>query len=72
MKCPYCIKVCSRCNRILVANSSNFNKQKAGKYGLRSNCKECRKTYRKEHNINLIRIPYYDIDNIETIIAMLM
>ena len=42
MKCPYCIKICSKCGRLLVANNINFAKCKTGKYGLRTDCKECR------------------------------
>ena len=43
MKSPFCIKVCSKCGKILVAYSGNFDKQKGGKYGLRPECKTCRK-----------------------------
>ena len=49
MKCPYCIKICTKCNRLLVANSMNFAKQKNGKYGFKSICKECKKKYNSEH-----------------------
>lgn len=45
MKCPFCIKVCSKCKRILVANNSNFHRIKGGKYGLNSVCKACKKKY---------------------------
>ena len=48
MRCPYCIKICSKCNRLLVANSMNFAKQKTCKYGFESKCKECYKKYNKE------------------------
>ena len=50
MKCPYCIKVCSKCGRILVANEMNFYKSKTGKYGLCAECKECRKEAQKKYN----------------------
>lgn len=50
MKCPFCIKVCSKCGRILVANTMNFNKKKGGKWGLRADCKRCRKEYHKEYH----------------------
>ena len=43
MKCPFCIKVCTKCGKILVANNINFNKQKRGKFGLTSQCKICSK-----------------------------
>lgn len=53
MKCPYCIKVCTKCGKLLVANEMNFHKDKAGKYGLKAICKECQrrkdKQYREEH-----------------------
>ena len=41
MKCPFCIKVCTKCKRLLVAYKGNFAKEKTGKYGFRSKCKEC-------------------------------
>ena len=57
MKCPFCIKVCVKCKKILVACSINFDKKKCGKYGLRADCKVCRakyhKQYRKEHKEEL-------------------
>lgn len=30
MTCPYCIKICSKCGRLLVANTMNFHKKKMG------------------------------------------
>ena len=45
MRCPFCIKICAKCKRILVANKINFGKQKRGKYGLTSKCKKCCKQY---------------------------
>ena len=48
MKCPYCVKVCTKCGKILIANSTNFYKQKTGKYGLASKCKACVKQYKKQ------------------------
>ena len=47
--CPFCIKVCTKCGKILVANEMNFNKNKNGKWGLDSKCNECRKKYRDMH-----------------------
>lgn len=44
MKCPYCIKQCSKCGKLLVANLINFYKTPRGKYGLRGVCKKCEKT----------------------------
>lgn len=52
MNCPYCIKVCSKCGEILVANSMNFRRQKDGKFGLISRCKRCEKEYYKEYREN--------------------
>ena len=49
MKCPYCIKVCTKCGRILVANEMNFFKKKTGKWGLSAECKECRKERNKKY-----------------------
>ena len=49
MKCPYCIKICSKCSRLLVANKSNFRKQKNGKYNLRAECKICESKYNKKY-----------------------
>ena len=58
MKCPFCIKICTKCKRILVANKINFCKKKNGKWGLSSRCKECDKKRNKK---------YYD-DNKEEIL----
>lgn len=49
MKCPYCIKKCSKCGRLLVANTMNFHKKKGGKWGLRKDCKECCNKYQKQY-----------------------
>ena len=48
MKCPFVIKVCTKCKRILVAYEGNFGKHKNCKYGLASRCKICDKEYYKE------------------------
>ena len=53
MKCPFCIKVCSKCGRILVANNKNFYKDKSKKYGLNNRCKICdNKRTNERHKIN--------------------
>lgn len=55
MKCPFVIKVCSKCKRILVANVVNFRRSKKGKYRLRGECRECEKNIKeikKEELIN--------------------
>ena len=49
MKSPFCIKVCSKCGKILVAYSGNFVKQKGGKYGLTGDCKICRNEQNKQY-----------------------
>ena len=53
MKIPYVFRKCSKCGRWLVANTVNFSKEKTGKYGLHSVCKECdkqqKRQYRKEN-----------------------
>ena len=61
MKCPYCIKICSKCGKLLVANTMNFRKKKDGKYGLRAECKSCKKQLDKEYRQNnLMSIREYD------------
>jgi 5-methylcytosine-specific restriction endonuclease McrA len=49
VKCPFCIKVCTKCGRLLVAYSGNFRKAKKGKWGLYASCKRCEKQYYEEH-----------------------
>lgn len=46
MKCPFVIKVCKKCKRILVANEMNFYKKEKNK--LRGECKKCTKQCRKK------------------------
>ena len=54
MKCPYCIKKCTKCGNLLVANEINFRKKKNGKYNLTSECKEClNKRYKAWRKNNL-------------------
>lgn len=45
MNIPYVFKKCTKCGEWLVASSVNFYKHKGGKYGLRAECKKCRKKY---------------------------
>ena len=54
MKCPYNIKVCTKCKRILVACEINFRKSKKGKWGLESRCKECCKQYYKDNREQIL------------------
>ena len=49
MKSPFCIKICTVCNSLLVANDINFRKKKKGKYGLYSICRECDKKQKREY-----------------------
>ncbi len=67
MKCPFVIKVCKKCKRILVANEMNFYKGNS-KYGLQSKCKICGKQYRQdnEERIKEYKKQYYE-DNKEKI-----
>lgn len=53
--CPFCIKVCTKCGKILIANNNNFARYKKGKYGLVSRCKICDKNYRKEHENEILK-----------------
>lgn len=48
MNIPYVFKRCTKCSEWLVACSVNFHKQKRGKYGLESKCKECKAEYDKQ------------------------
>jgi hypothetical protein len=41
-------KKCSKCD--IVKSITDFNKQKIGKYGVRSYCRECQKIMRKEYS----------------------
>ena len=49
MNIPYVMKKCTCCGRWLVASTVNFNRRKAGKYGLQSECRECRKNRYKQY-----------------------
>ncbi len=49
MKCPYAIRICTKCKRLLVANEINFAKSKRGKWGLQPKCKICNKKYRNDN-----------------------
>lgn len=48
MKCPFVIKVCTKCKKILVANNMNFRSSKGGKWNLRADCRQCQKKYEEE------------------------
>ena len=43
------MKKCGKCGRWLVANTVNFHRNKKGKYGLASKCKECCAEYNKQY-----------------------
>ena len=51
MNIPYVMKKCTKCGEWLVANNINFYKQKKGKYGFTSKCKQCESKIKK---INVI------------------
>lgn len=48
MKCPFKVKICTKCKRILIAYSGNFKKCKNTKDDLYPSCKECDKLYRNK------------------------
>lgn len=48
MNCPYFVRYCNTCNKLLIAHVINFHKKKNGKYGLKSVCKECVKKENKQ------------------------
>ena len=50
MNCPYNVKICTKCNKLLIACKINFRKGKRGKYGFRAECKECESKYKKTYN----------------------
>ena len=52
MNIPFVFKKCTKCGEWLVANKINFYKSKNGKYGLESQCKECRNRKQKEKYAN--------------------
>ena len=47
MKCPFCIKICTQCKKLLVANKVNFTGHKKMKYGVSSKCKNCENENRR-------------------------
>ena len=61
MKCPFVIKICTKCKRILVANEMNFHKAKNGKYSLGAVCKICVQKEYKEKNFE--GNPFNNIDS---------
>ena len=44
------MKHCSKCFEVLPENGEYFYKQKKGKNGFGSECKQCRKSYRRWHH----------------------
>lgn len=48
MRCPFKIKICNKCKRILVANKINFGVYNS-KDGLRNTCKKCRRSEGKKY-----------------------
>lgn len=49
MNTPYVFKVCSKCGKLLPANTEYFYKREHGKNGLRGECKNCKKQITKKH-----------------------
>ena len=66
MNIPYVFKKCTVCGRWLVASTYNFHRTKSGRYGLASQCKECRnkenKKWRLENKDKITEISkqYYE------------
>lgn len=62
MNIPYVFKYCKHCNRWLVANAYNFKRQKHGKYGLTSKCKQYDKEYYEQNKEHIMKISkeYYE------------
>ena len=52
MNTPFLYKKCTTCGEWKIANTDNFGKDKRGKFGLRSQCKVCKKEYQKEYREN--------------------
>lgn len=52
MRCPFVIKKCTKCGRLLIANEINFSKNKNEKWGLSARCKKCDKKYNKQWRKN--------------------
>lgn len=50
MKCPFVIRMCPQCKRLLVLYSKNFNKDKNKKYGFSYKCKDCKNVYDRKKN----------------------
>lgn len=49
VKTPFCIKICKKCGRLLVANTINFHKSKGKKYNLKNDCKNCCSNHNKQY-----------------------
>ena len=68
MKCPYCIKKCTKCGELLVAWKGNFTSKKGGKYKLKASCKQCDKKDReKNREERIIKKRQWNKDNKERI-----
>ena len=69
MNIPYVMKKCTCCGRWLVASTVNFPRNKDGRDGLRSQCKECTNKKRKQYReTNKNKIKQYREDNKEKIL----
>lgn len=68
MNCPFIIRQCTECGKLLVANTINFKKDKKGKYGLSSKCKVCLSNKCKQwREGNKEKVKQYREDNKEKI-----
>lgn len=59
-------KTCSRCGKILEATEENFHVKIGGKYGLHSECKECRRKRRRndyKKNLEIMHKGYEQIED---------
>ena len=64
MNCPYFVRYCSKCNRLLLICPINFAKHKTGKYGFKSICKTCTSIEEKNrHHKNKDKINQRHRDN---------
>ena len=49
MNCPYPVRVCTKCKRILIANEINFRRNSKSNNKFRASCIICEKEYYKNH-----------------------
>ena len=54
MNCPFFMRYCTKCNKLLIVCELYFVRDKKGKYGFGSKCKDCISKYKKEYRKNNI------------------